>query len=77
MSIRLKALKDGREVPLPPGIENLVIETSQGGIYIQLEERVTDMVLARAVKTDEMGGEARLILSPMDSGRVAIGVIRT
>lgn len=78
MSIKLRAVRDGKEVPLPQGIENIVIETEQGAVYIQLDERIKNMVLMRATHADSSGtnGVRRLILSPYDSGRVAVGVIQ-
>jgi len=73
------AYKNGQKVALPEGIECTVIETAKGGILLDLSGQIPEMVLALAVKTDgtQQPGEVRLILSPMESGRLAVGVIRT
>jgi len=77
--MKTTAYKNGQKVALPDGIECIVIETSKGGILLDLSGQIPDMVLALAVETDgtQQPGGVRLILSPMESGRLAVGVIRT
>lgn len=78
MHQRIRAVRDGKEVEIPQDLEALVIETSKGGVYIDLAGPVPDMVLVRATHLDNNGaGDVRLILSPMSSGRMALGVINT
>ncbi len=65
---------DGKEVELPADLDAIIIETRIGGIYIDLNGPVPDMVLVRTVARD--WGNTRLILSPMTE-RMAMGVIRS
>jgi hypothetical protein len=73
-NLRIAGARDGESVQLPQNLDALLIETSTGSIYIDLGEQVPGMVLIRGV--DESGGRARLIASPMESGRLAVGVIK-
>jgi len=65
--------RDGVEVPLPQDLDAFVITTGIGSIYIDLAGQVKDMVLIRPSMSDP---RLRLLLSPMDSGRLALGVIK-
>jgi hypothetical protein len=74
--MKATAYKNGQDLPLPDGTECIVIETSKGPILIDLSRQVPGMVLAQAVKTNTAAaGGVRLVLSPMESGRLAVGVI--
>ena len=78
MHLKIRGNKDGRDVPVPQDLDAIVIETSKGGILIDLGGQIPDMVMLRATWTEvEQRGDVRLILSPMASGRMAVGVIRT
>jgi hypothetical protein len=70
---KVTGVRDGTAVQLPPDLDAIVISTSIGDIYIDLEGQVKDMVLMRASISDP---RLRLLLSPMDSGRLAVGVIK-
>jgi hypothetical protein len=72
--MKVTGAKDGNEVALPPGLDAIIIETRIGGIYIDLNGPVPDMVLVRAVARD--AANTRLILSPMNE-RMAMGVIKS
>lgn len=76
-NIRIETLKNGRGTELPRDIEKMVIYTQVGGIYIDLTEQVENMILMRSTSFEGGPGDTRLILSPMDAGRIAVGVIRT
>lgn len=69
----VKGVRDGREVQLPADLDAIVISTGIGDIYIDLAGQVRDTVLVRASIGDP---KARLVLSPMDHGRLALGVIK-
>lgn len=75
--IRVETVRDGQGTELPRDIEKIVIYTQHGGVLIDLAEQVPGMVLVRATSHEGGPGDTRLILSPMDSGRIAVGVIRT
>lgn len=76
--MRVTGARDGQEVALPAGLDALMIETPTGAIYIDLRGQVPGMVLMRASVGDgERAGPKRLIMSPMDSGRVAVGVVQS
>jgi hypothetical protein len=77
---KVSGVRDGQEITLPAGLDALVIEAPGGGgaIYIDLGGQVPGMVLMRASIGDhERTGPTRLIMSPMESGRIAVGVIRS
>lgn len=78
MHLRIRAARDGKEVTISQDIDTIVIETSKGGVHIDLGGPIPDMVMVRATWTEENpGGDVRLILSPMQGGRMAVGVIKT
>jgi hypothetical protein len=74
---KLEGARDGRAVDLPQDLDAIVIQTEHGGIYIDLTAPVPGMVLLRASVADQAAGgrQRRLILSPMDGARLAVGVI--
>ena len=74
MQFKISGARDGKEVPLPQDLDAIYIQTTTGSIYIDLGSPIPDMVLIRPSAGD--GGQARLILSPME-GRMAVGVIKT
>jgi hypothetical protein len=77
-SIKLSGARDGKAVELPQDLEALVIDLDHGSLYIDLAGQVPGMVLMRAsIGEYEQRGPTRLILSPMDSGRIAVGVVRS
>jgi len=76
-NIQIEGVRDGRSVPLPQDLDALAITTQQGTIHIDLAGQVQNMVLMRVSVARGTPGVVRLILSPMDSGRLAVGVIRT
>lgn len=69
--------RDGNEVPLPDDLDAIDIATEIGVIHIDLGQQVPNMVLVRASEHEGGPGRTRLIMSPMDSGRIAVGVIKT
>ena len=75
--LTLAGARDGQAVPLPQDLDAIAISTAHGTIYIDLGEQVENMVLMRASLNTLTPEVVRLILSPMDSGRIAVGVIRT
>lgn len=76
--IRISGARDGRKVDLPQDLDAIVIELEHGSLYVDLAGHVPGTVLMRAsVGEHERSGPTRLILSPMESGRVAVGVIRS
>jgi hypothetical protein len=76
--IRVSGARDGKGVELPQDLDAIVIELEHGAVYIDLAGQVPGMVLMRAsVGAYERTGPTRLILSPMDSGRMAVGVIKS
>jgi len=70
------AARDGREVELPKDLDAIDISTAIGRIHIDLRQQVPNMVLIRASEHSGGPGNSRLIISPMDGVRVAIGVIK-
>lgn len=76
--IRISGARDGESMELPQDLDALVIELEHGSLYIDLAGQVTGMVLMRAaVGEHERTGPTRLILSPMESWRIAVGVIES
>ena len=76
--IRISGARDGKAVELPQNLDALVIDLEHGSLYVDLAGQVPGMVLVRAsVGEYERTGPTRLILSPMESGRIAVGVIRS
>jgi len=75
-NLKLRGYRDGHEVTLPDNLDAIGVETPNGVVYIELAEQVGQMVLVRAVSSGPQVGAARLILSPMQSGRIAIGCIK-
>jgi hypothetical protein len=76
-TLRVSGARDGAEVKLPNDLDAIDIATEIGVIHIDLGQQVPNMVLMRSSEHDGGPGKARLILSPMDSGRIAVGVIKT
>ena len=75
--IKIEGVRGGQSVPLPQGLDAIAITTRLGTIHIDLAGQVQNMVLMRASVACGTRDVARLILSPMESGRLAIGIIRT
>jgi len=75
--LKLEGICDGEAVPLPQNLDAITITTEKGTIYIDLAGQVGNMVLMRASADCQSAEVVRLILSPMGSGRLAVGVIRT
>jgi hypothetical protein len=76
--IKVSGARDGSEVELPQDLDAIVIQLEHGSLYIDLAGQVPGTVLMRASVGDyERIGPTRLILSPMDSGRMAVGVIKS
>lgn len=75
-NLKLKGYRDGHEIPLPANLDAIGIETPNGVVYIELAEQISQMVLVRAVSAESLADSMRLILSPMQSGRIAIGCIK-
>jgi hypothetical protein len=76
-NIKIEGVRDGQAVPLPQDLDAIAITTELGTIHIDLAEQVKNMVLMRASVAHGTPEVVRLILSPMDSGRLAVGIIRT
>jgi hypothetical protein len=76
-NLKVEGARDGRAVELPQDLDAIAITTKQGTIYIDLAEQVQNMVLMRTSVANRGADVVRLILSPMESGRIAVGVIRT
>jgi hypothetical protein len=74
---KIEGSGDGQSVPLPQDLDAIAITTRLGTIHIDLAGQVRDMVLMRASVAGGTPDVARLILSPMESGRLARGMIRT
>jgi hypothetical protein len=70
------AVKDGKAVELPHDLDSINIATEIGIIHIDLGQQVPNMALMRSSEHSGGPGNTRLIISPMDSGRIAIGVIK-
>jgi hypothetical protein len=75
--LKLEGVRNGEQVLLPQDLDAIRITTQQGTIHIDLAGQVQNMVLMRASPDVRSTDVIRLILSPMDSGRLAVGVIRT
>ena len=76
-NIKIEGVRDGQAVPLPQDLDAIAITTELGTIHIDLAGQVQNMVLMRASVARRGSDVVRLILSPMDSGRLAVGIIRT
>src|SRR5437763_17117437 len=77
-SIKISGAQDGNSVKLPQDLDAIVIDMEHGALYIDLAGPVPGTVLMRSSVGDhERTGPTRLILSPMDSGRLPVGVIRS
>jgi hypothetical protein len=74
--LRVVGAKDGSLVELPSGLDSINIMTEIGVIHIDLGQQVPNMVLVRSSEHTGGPGATRLILSPMESGRIAVGVIK-
>ena len=72
----LRGVRDGKAVDLPSDLDAIDILTEIGVIHIELGQQVPNMVLVRSSDHAGGAGQTRLILSPMESGRVAVGVIK-
>ena len=76
--VRISGARDGAKVDLPQDLDAIVIDLEHGSLYIDLAGQVPGTVLMRAsVGEYERTGPTRLILSPMESGRIAVGVIKS
>jgi hypothetical protein len=75
--LRVIGARDGQAVELPRNLDSINILTEIGVIHIDLGQQVPNMVLMRSSEHAGGPGNTRLILSPMDSGRLAVGVIKT
>ena len=75
--LRISGVRDGKGVELPKDLDAIDIATEIGVIHIDLGQQVPNMVLMRSSEHEGGPGNTRLILSPMDSGRIAVGVIKT
>ena len=73
--LRVVGTKDGKAVELPVNLDAIGIVTEIGVIHIDLGHQVPNMVLVRSSAHEGGPGNTRLILSPMESGRIAVGVI--
>lgn len=69
--IRIAGARNGQAIPLPQDLDAITITTEQGTIYIDLAEQIRDMVLMRASVGSIGSDVARLIVSPMESGRLS------
>jgi hypothetical protein len=76
-NLRIEGVRDGAAIELPQDLDAIAITTAKGTVYIDLGEQVENMVLMRAPADSDSSDVLRLILSPMQSGRIAVGVIRT
>jgi hypothetical protein len=74
--LRVMGARDGEAVDLPGGLDSIDIFTEIGVIHIDLGQQVANMVLMRSSEHAGGPGNTRLILSPMESGRLAVGVIK-
>lgn len=75
---QLQGSRGGASVALPDFLDAISISTSRGVIHIDLTAPVADMVLLSAVSHAGHVGEVspvRLVVSPMPSGRLAVGAI--
>jgi hypothetical protein len=68
--------KDGSLVELPKGLDAINITTEIGVIHIDLGQQVPNMILMRSSEHAGGPGNTRLIFSPTESGRIAVGVIK-
>ena len=76
--VKIQGARDGVLVELPQGLDAIVIELEHGALYIDLAGQVPGTVLMRAsVGEYSRTGPTRLILSPMNFGRIAVGVIKS
>jgi len=74
--LRVEGLRGGATVALPDDLDAIAVSTSAGTIRIDLIAPIEDMVLLSAGSRERGETPTRLILSPMASGRLAVGVIR-
>lgn len=74
--LRVIGIRDGSAMDLPTNLDAIAVTTEIGVIYIDLGQQVPNMVLMRSSEHAGGPGKTRLILSPMDSGRLAVGVIK-
>ena len=75
-SLRVVGARDGNEVQLAAELDAIGIVTEIGVIHIDLRQQVPNMILMRSSAHEGGPGNTKLILSPMDSGRIAVGVIK-
>ena len=75
--LQVVGARDGKAVALPSGLDSINIVTKIGVIHIDLGQQVPNMALMRSSEHSGGPGSTRLILSPMEGGRVAVGVIKT
>ena len=77
-AVIIAGARDGANVELPQDLDAIVIHLEHGSLYIDLAGQVPGTVLMRAsVGEYERTGPTRLILSPMESGRISVGVIKS
>ena len=74
--LQVFAVRDGKAVELPRDLDSINIATEIGIIHIELGQQVPNMALMRSSEHSGGPGNTRLIISPMDSGRIAVGVIK-
>ena len=75
--LRVVGARDGNEVSLPADLDAIGIVTEIGVIHIDLHQKLPNMVLMRSSSHEGGPGNTRLILSPMESARIAVGVIKS
>ena len=74
--LQVVGARDGKAVTLPNDLDSINIVTDIGVIHIDLGQQVPNMALIRSSEHSGGPGATRLILSPMDRGRIAVGVIK-
>ena len=74
---RLAGHRGTATIALPQDLDAITISTSIGFIHIDLTAPLDGMVLLSAATGAGDESPTRLILSPMASGRLALGVIRS
>jgi hypothetical protein len=72
----VRGVRDGAVVDFPPDLDAIDIVTEIGVIHIDLGQQIPNMVLVRSSDHTGGPGSTRLILSPLESGRLAFGVIK-
>jgi hypothetical protein len=76
--VKISGARDGKSVELPQDLDVIVIDLEHGTFQIDLAGQVLGTVLMRAAVGDfPRTGPTRLILSPMESGLIAVGVVKS